>query len=158
MRRRDDDTADQPERPERPEWLTWLTGVLTDNGYNMSERGGGRAKLSREAGLAPAIIARLMDGQPPSYESQLALSRATGIPLRELLIRTGRATEADFSLPGMETSQIGVSSGKPLTPEELAVAAGVPEGDHDWFVTMVRRMKRRTNESDSAAGGAAAEG
>lgn len=156
MRRRDSD-SEQP--AERPPWLTWLVGALTDLGYDMSERGGGRAQLARDAGLAAAIIARLMDGKVPSYESQRAISRATGIPLPELLVRTGRAAEEDFAHSGSLSSHSEVLSGKPLTPEKLAVLAGVPEDDQDWFVTMVRRLKRgNAGDGDSAAGGAAAEG
>ncbi|MEU2739875.1 helix-turn-helix transcriptional regulator [Streptomyces sp. NPDC007095] len=133
---------------------------MTDKGYDLSsERSGGRAKLARDTGLSASIIARLMSGQQVSYETLLALARSTGIPVMELLIRTGKATEADFSLSDEEFGQIGVQSGKRLTPEEVAAAAGVPEEDQAWFATMVRRIRRRgTGDSDSAAGGAAAEG
>ncbi|WP_125262356.1 hypothetical protein [Streptomyces alboflavus] len=156
MRRRED--SESP--GERPTWLDWLTGVLTDLGYDVKNpRGGGRAKLARDTNLSASIVARLMDGQAPSYESLLAIARGTGIPLTDLLVRTGRATEDDFSIPGANIGQIAVSSGKPLTPEELAAAAGVPEGDRDWFVTMIRRLRlSNSSDGDSATGGAAAEG
>jgi transcriptional regulator with XRE-family HTH domain len=157
MRRREDENESAEERPE---WLVWLVGALADKGYDLSsERTGDRAKLARDTGLSASIIARLVSGQQVSYESLLALARSTGIPVMELLIRTGKATEDDFSLSGEEFSQIGVQSGKRLTPEEVAVAAGVPEEDQAWFATMVRRLKRRgIDEGDSSAGGAAAEG
>lgn len=157
MRRRDDEIESTGERPE---WLVWLVGVLTDKGYDLSsERSGGRAQLARDTGLSASIIARLMSGQSVSYETLLALARSTGIPVVELLIRTGKATKTDFALPEEEFGQFGVQSGKRLTPEEVAVAAGVPEEDQAWFATMVRRLKRdASDKGDSAAGGAAAEG
>lgn len=157
MRRRDDEIDSSGGRPQ---WLVWLTGVLTDKGYDLSsERSGGRAVLARDTGLSQGIVSRLMDGQSVSFETLLSLSRGTGIPYAELLIRTGKATEADFSLPGEKIGHIGVQSGKRLTPEEVAVAAGVPEEDQAWFATMVRRLKKGgIDDSDSAAGGAAAEG
>lgn len=143
----------------RAEWLPWLTGVLTDQGYDLSsERSGGKARLSRDTGLSQGIITRLLSGQAVSYETLLTLARGTGISVRELLIRTGKATEDDFPQLGTETGQIGVSSGKPLTPEELAELAGVDDADKAWFVTMLRRMRRSGDNGDSTAGGAAAEG
>ncbi|MGW2742324.1 helix-turn-helix domain-containing protein [Streptomyces sp. NPDC001450] len=157
MRRREDETESTEGRPE---WLVWLTGVLTDKGYDLSsERSGGRAELARDTGLSASIIARLMAGKPVSYETLLALARTTGIPVAELLVRTGKATEDDFSLPGRESGQSEVLSRKRLTPEEVAVAAGVPQEDQAWFATMVRRIRRGGNDNGgSATGGAAAEG
>ncbi|MET9142386.1 helix-turn-helix transcriptional regulator [Streptomyces sp. NPDC004042] len=157
MRRRDDDSESTEEHPQ---WLLWLTDVLTGKGYDLSSpRSGGRAQLARDTGLSQGIITRLMDGQPVSYETLLSVARGTGIPIAELLIRTGKASADDFSPPGPEIGQIGVSSGKRLTPEEVAEAAGVPEDDRLWFATMVRRIRRDgTGDGGSAAGGAAAEG
>lgn len=67
--------------------------------------------------------------------------------------------EEDFPFSSNETGQIGVASGKRLTPEEIAALAGVPEGDKDWFTTMVRSMRKRgPSDGGSASGGAAAEG
>lgn len=157
MRRRDDD---QESTEGRPEWLAWLTGVLTDQGYDLSsERSGGRAKLARDTGLSQGIVTRLLAGQAVSYETLLTLARGTGIPIQDLLIRAGKAAPDDFTLPGTEIGHSGVSSGKRLSPEEVAVAAGVPEGDRAWFVTMLRRMRNSgTDNGGSSAGGAAAEG
>ncbi|MEU9065873.1 hypothetical protein AB0D60_03115 [Streptomyces sp. NPDC048306] len=157
MRRRDDD---HETTGERAPWLPWLTGVLTDKGYDLSSsRSGGRKRLAFDTGLSAGIISRILDGQPVAYETLLALSRGAGIPLAELLIRTEKAADDDFSLSGPESGQIAVSSGKRLTPEEVAEAAGVPEEDRPWFTTMVRRMRRNgTGDGSSSAGGAAAEG
>lgn len=157
MRRRDD----QSENGEgRPSWLVWLIGVLSDKGYDLSsERSGGRAQLARETGLSQGIVTRLLSGQPVAFETLVTLARGAGLDLTELLIRTGKATEDDFSLPGTRFGQVDVSSGKRLTPEEVAVAAGVPEEDQAWFATMVRRIRRGSDtDGDSATGGAAAEG
>lgn len=157
MRRRG---IDHEDAEERPKWLAWLTGVLTDKGYDLSsDRSGGRAQLARDTGLSQGIITRLLSGQAVSYETLLTLSRGTGIPIRDLLIRTGKADEADFSHPAEEIGHVEVLSGKRLTPEEVAVAAGVPEGDRAWFATMIRRMRRQgTNNGGGSAGGAAAGG
>ncbi|MFI9600379.1 hypothetical protein ACIHCX_10940 [Streptomyces sp. NPDC052043] len=166
MRRRDD--QDQTEGlghgsptapPGEPAWLTWLKGELTDRGYDVtSERGGGRARLVRETGLGLATISRVLDGKVPGYETQLVLSRHLGIPIEHFLIRTGKAASTDFLTVGSETDHSRVSSGQELTPEEIAVLAGVPEDDRPWFTTMIRRLRRAGDDGDSTTGGAVAEG
>lgn len=157
MRRRDDNTENTESRPD---WLTWLTDVLTSKGYDLAPgRSGGKAQLARDTGLSPGIITRLLSGEGVSYETLLALARGTGIPIADLLIRTGKAAEGDFSHAGLKIGQPDVLSERRLTPEEVAVAAGVPEEDWPWFTTMVRRMRRSdTGDGGNTAGGAAAEG
>jgi hypothetical protein len=158
MRRRDEHDLVGSGRRD-PEWLTWFRGLLADQGYDVaSPRGGGQAGLAKETGIAQSTISRILDGQVPGYDNQLILSRVLGVDLEEFLIRTGKATEADFPHRGAGSGQIGVSSGKVLTPEEIAALAGVPEDDQPWFTTMLRRFRRGGDNGDSAAGGAAAEG
>ena len=147
-----------PARPDEPEWLTWFKGELTDRGYDVtSERGGGRARLVRETGLGLATISRVLDGKIPGYETQLVLSRHLGIPVEAFLVRTGKAAATDFGHPGLESGHSEVSSGKP-TPEEIAVLAGVPVDDRDWFATMIRRLRKSSGGDGGTMGGAAAEG
>ncbi|MFF4403756.1 transcriptional regulator [Streptomyces sp. NPDC001404] len=153
MRRREEGQEDEPG------WLVWLKGILVERGYDVrSPRGGGKAKLSKETGLASSSVSRIMSGQVPDFESQLTLSRHLGVPLHVFLIRTGRAAADDFAQQGQEIGHVGVVSETPLTPEELAAAAGVPRGDIEWFATMVRSLRKRGDTDGSAAGGAAAEG
>lgn len=142
------------------DWLTWLKGLLIERGYDVtSPRAGGQAKLVKDTGIGQATIQRLIaEGKVPAYDTLVLLSRHLAVPLEELLIRTGKAREDDFPQRGSESDQIRVSSGKPLTPEEIAALADVPEEDRDWFATMIRRMRRRGDDGDSTAGGAAAEG
>jgi hypothetical protein len=153
MRRRDD------HEDKAPGWLTWLYGELADRGYDVqSPRGGDRVRFAADAGIAPSTVTRILSGTVPNLEVQVALARFLQKPLDELLVRTGKATEADFQHPANESSHFGVSSGHTLTPEELAVMAGVPRDDRDWFATMVRRLRKQDDANDSTAGGAAAEG
>jgi hypothetical protein len=169
MRRRNehDTSGGKPQ----PDWLVWLVGILTERGYDVkSPRGGGQARLARETGLAGSTINRIIkEGQVPDFESQVRLSRHLGLSLDEFLIRTGKAKRSDFGADteseehfpfGMnESGHVGVASGKRLTPEEIAALAGVPEGDKDWFTTMVRSMRKRGPSDDgSTTGGAVAEG
>ncbi|WP_158854082.1 hypothetical protein [Streptomyces sp. NRRL F-5650] len=159
MRRRDDDHETGGDVAQRPDWLPWLTGVLTDKGYDLDRRGG-RKQLADDTGLAGGMISRLLAGESMSYETLLTFSRGTGIPISDLLVRSGKASADDFSQPGSKTGQAAVLSRKRLTPEEVAKAAGVPEEDRAWFATMVRRMRKQSTTGDggSSAGGAAAEG
>ncbi|MFD0078178.1 helix-turn-helix domain-containing protein [Streptomyces sp. NPDC127166] len=140
-------------------WLTWLQGLLADRGYDVtSARSGDKTRFAVDAGLAPATVTRILGGKAPDLEVQVTLSRFLGVSLDELLVRTGKASETDFYHLPNESGQTAVSSEKPLTPEELAAMAGVPKDDRDWFVTMVRRLRKQGDANGSAAGGAAAEG
>ena len=170
MRRRDENETTGSGGKPQPDWLVWLVGILTEQGYDVkSPRGGGQARLARETGLAGSTINRIIkEGQTPDYDSQVRLSRHLGLSLPEFLIRTGKAKRSDFSSDMAdddfpfnlnESGHLQVLSERRLTPEEIAALAGVPEGDKDWFTTMVRSMRKRgPSDGSSAAGGAAAEG
>lgn len=152
MRRRDDHNDQQVG------WLTWLQGQLAERGYDVTTDRGGKARLANDAGIAPSSVSRILSGKVPDYDLQIVLARFLGVSLDEMLIRTGKAAKSDFHHPRIESGQDEVSSEKPLTPEELAALAGVPRDDRDWFVTMVRRLRKQGDAHGSAAGGAAAEG
>ncbi|MYT22791.1 helix-turn-helix domain-containing protein, partial [Streptomyces sp. SID7760] len=133
--------------------------LLADRGYDItSPRSGGKTRLAEDAGVAPATVTRILSGRVPDLDIQVVLSRFLGVPLDEFLVRTGKAAEGDFQHSRYESGHSAVSSENSLTPEELAVAAGVPREDRDWFVTMVRRLRKQGDADGSAAGGAAAEG
>lgn len=152
MRRRDD----YEERPGE-DWLAWLRRILLLRGYDLDSRGS-IAQLVRDTGLAQATVSRMLTGAIPSLETCVVLARVLNVPLPFLLIRTGKVHEDDFPQAGAIIDQTGVLSGKPLSPEEVAIAANVPDGDREWFATMVRRMRREGDAQDGTAGGAAAEG
>lgn len=153
MRRREDP-------PTEPEWLPWLKEVIRQRGYDIdSQKSGARTALARDAGIPESTLSRILTGAgTPQYETCVILARALDVPLQVMLIRTGKATDRDF--PGTEahSEQIAVVSEKPLTPEQLAIAAGVPREHREWFELLIRRMRREGNGSDDASGGAAAEG
>lgn len=153
MRRRDDHNQDQVG------WLTWLQGQLAERGYDVtSTRGGDKTRLANDAGIAPSSVSRILSGKVPDFDIQIVLARFLGVSLDEMLVRTGKASNSDFHHPRIESGHDEVSSEKPLTPEELAALAGVPRDDREWFVTMVRRLRKQGDTHGSAAGGAAAEG
>jgi transcriptional regulator with XRE-family HTH domain len=152
MRPRDNENDHQPK-----DWLTWFRQVVSQRGYDIdSPRGGGSTRLAFDTGLAPASVSRILAGSVPSYESSAILARTLGIPLRTLLIRTGKATEDDFPRVEHHADPIAVLSGNALSPAEVAIVAGVPKEDRDWFETMVRRLRGETDEGGTA-GGVAAE-
>lgn len=166
MRRRDDHNETEglghgsgTRRPAEPEWLTWLKGELAERGYDVtSPRGGAQSRLVKETGLGLATISRMFDGGVPGYETQLVLARHLGIPVETFLVRTGKATQSDFGNRGSKSGHTEVSSDRPLTPEEIAALAGVPEDDRPWFTTMIRRLRKSSGDGGSTMGGAAAEG
>ena len=120
--------------------------------------GSGATKLAADTGLAQSSVSRILGGQAPNYDTCVALSRVLKVPLADLLVRTGRANADDFPQGGSNIDQTRVLSERPLSPEEVATAAGVPDEDREWFTTMVRRMRREGGTDESTAGGAAARG
>lgn len=152
MRRREDQSE--------PDWLPWLKDVIRARGYDIdSAKSGARTALAHKSGIPESTLSRILTGAgTPNYETCVTLARALQIPLRVMLIRTGKATEQDFSDTATDTQEIAVLSGKRLSPRQLAIAAGIPSGDLEWFETMIRRMRREDRGSDGTEGGAAAEG
>lgn len=139
-----------------PTWVAWLKHRARERGYDVDAHGV-KARLANDTGIAAATISRAFNGVVPEYDTLRTLARHLDIQLAELLIRTGKAEHADFGSGGSYADHSGVLSENPLSPEEVAVAAGVPEEHRDWFATMVRQM-RKEDQGGSTTGGAVAEG
>ncbi|MDT0381371.1 helix-turn-helix transcriptional regulator [Streptomyces sp. DSM 42041] len=155
MRRRDNgDDA-------RQVWVTWLRETLQERGYDVdSPRGGGKTQLAADLDMAGSSVTRLLTGgSMPNHETVVRLAKVLDVPLAELLVRTGKAAESDFPQTGSKLDHSEVSSVTPMTPEQLAAAAKVPQAHRAWFEEMVRNFM---NEADSeqhggnSTGGAAA--
>ncbi|WP_235457198.1 helix-turn-helix domain-containing protein [Streptomyces olivochromogenes] len=60
-------------------------------------RGGGKTKLAEDAGVHRAAITRLLQRQSmPDLDTMRGLARALGVPVRDVLIRSGKLTEEDL--------------------------------------------------------------
>lgn len=75
----------------------WLRHRALAAGYDIDGARGAQARLAKATGISPTQIGRTFSGQTkPEIHSQILLSRVLGIPLDEMLIRSGDAEPSDF--------------------------------------------------------------
>ncbi|WP_151476837.1 helix-turn-helix domain-containing protein [Streptomyces albicerus] len=131
------------------EFAGWIEDLLRGRGYDIdSPRGGGRSKLADDAGVHRAAVSRLLQRQSmPDLETMRRIAAVLGVPLREMLIRSGRLTEDDLPLTGGgrpvdgDGGWDGSGEGHTLlSPEEAARRMGVPPELRDLFAKVARQF------------------
>ncbi|SOD77043.1 DNA-binding transcriptional regulator, XRE-family HTH domain [Streptomyces sp. 1222.2] len=133
-------------------FAAWIEGVMRARGYDLdSPRGGGRTKLAEDAGVHRAAITRLLQRRSmPDLETMRGLSRALGIPVRDVLIRSGKLTEQDLP-QAPEPPGTGTAPGGPtLSAEQAATALGIPEHLRAAFVRITEQFRRGTAAAPAA--------
>ncbi|MFZ3569622.1 helix-turn-helix transcriptional regulator [Streptomyces sp. BH097] len=114
---------------------------MRERGYTIdSPRGGGKSRLADDAGVHRAAVSRLLNRQSmPDLETMRRLAVALGVPVRDMLIRSGRLSEADLPVGGSPQGN-GEAEGPRLTPEEAAQRMGVPPELRDTFVRVAKQF------------------
>ncbi|MED7822957.1 helix-turn-helix domain-containing protein [Streptomyces chiangmaiensis] len=112
---------------------------MRERGYVIDgPRGGGKSKLADDAGVHRAAVTRLLQRQSmPDLETMRRLATVLGVPLRDMLIRSGRLSEEDLPLD-QDRSEDGQL--QRLSPEEAARRMGVPAELRDLFVRVVTQF------------------
>ncbi|WAU78804.1 helix-turn-helix transcriptional regulator [Streptomyces sp. Qhu-G9] len=134
--------TDQAYRAEGlEEFAGWIESLLRVRGYDIdSPRGGGRSKLADDAGVHRAAVSRLLQRQSmPDLETMRRIAAVLGVPLREMLIRSGRLTEDDLPLTDGGRSADGDEHLR-ISPEEAARRMGVPAELRDLFAKVARQF------------------
>lgn len=130
------------------EFAAWIEGVMRARGYDIdSPRGGGKTKLAEDAGVHRAAITRLLQRQSmPDLETMRGLSRALGIPVRDVLIRSGKLTEEDLpQAPAPAPPSAGATPGdQALSAEQAAAALGIPDHLRAAFVQITEQLRLGT--------------
>ncbi|MCX5605476.1 MULTISPECIES: helix-turn-helix transcriptional regulator [Streptomyces phaeochromogenes group] len=119
----------------------WIEGLLRVRGYDIdSPRGGGRSKLADDAGVHRAAVSRLLQRQSmPDLETMRRIAAVLGVPLREMLIRSGRLTEDD--LPVSDGVRPAGGEDRPwLSVEEAALRMGVPPELRELFAKVAQQF------------------
>ncbi|MEU9955934.1 helix-turn-helix transcriptional regulator [Streptomyces sp. NPDC050982] len=119
----------------------WIEGLLRARGYDIdSPRGGGRSKLADDAGVHRAAVSRLLQRQSmPDLETMRRIAAVLGVPLREMLIRSGRLTEDD--LPVSDGGHPAGGEDRPwLSVEEAALRMGVPPELRELFAKVAQQF------------------
>ncbi|MFD7918939.1 helix-turn-helix transcriptional regulator [Streptomyces sp. NPDC059740] len=122
---------------ELERFAAWIEDVVRGRGYDIdSPRGGGKSRLADEAGVHRAAITRLLQRQSmPDLETMRRLAHVLDVPVREMLIRSGRLTEEDLPLPLVQQdAEAGRRAADRLTLEEAATALGVPPEQREMFL------------------------
>ncbi|MBB5940085.1 helix-turn-helix domain-containing protein [Streptomyces zagrosensis] len=128
-------------------FAAWVEGLMREQGYDIdSPRGGGKSRLAVDAGVHRAAVTRLLQRQSmPDLDTMRGLSKALRVPVREVLIRSGRLTEDDLpSLPGYAAE--GASTGHRMSAEQAADAMGVPAEMREVFVRVAEQFTPRQPE------------
>lgn len=133
------------------EFAAWIERLMRLRNYDIdSPRGGGKSKLADDAGVHRAAVSRLLQRQSmPDLETMRRLAAVLGVPLRDMLIRSGRLSEDDLPIAAGRGGQ-DVEGTEPLSPEEAARRLGVPPELRELFV---RVTKAFLPESGEGAGG-----
>ncbi|MDX3130261.1 helix-turn-helix transcriptional regulator [Streptomyces europaeiscabiei] len=128
------------------EFAAWIEGVMRARGYDIdSPRGGGKTKLAEDAGVHRAAITRLLQRQSmPDLETMRGLSRALGIPVRDVLIRSGKLTEQDLPQAPAPSETGTVPGDQALSAEQAATALGIPEHLRAAFVQITEQLRLGT--------------
>jgi transcriptional regulator with XRE-family HTH domain len=123
-------------------------------GYDIdSQRGGGRAALARDTGMSASSVGRMLKGERlPSPRFYERLAKALRVPLRQLLIESGNASDASLDYVAERLTPI-----TSLTPEEAAPLLGITiPANVKLFVSMVENLLGQEQEStrDNTSSGA----
>lgn len=137
-------TGQRAERAERAdaleEFAAWVEDLMRNRGYVIDgPRGGGKSRLADDAGVHRAAVTRLLHRKSmPDLETMRRLAVVLGVTLRDVLIRSGRLSEADLPLdpdPGGS-----MAADRRISPEEAARRLGVPEELRGLFVKVTRQF------------------
>ncbi|MEV7770457.1 hypothetical protein [Kitasatospora sp. NPDC086791] len=115
------------------EFADWLRTKAAAAGYDIETRGGLSA-LAKAAGTDRGQTGRAFRGEVrPSIDSQRAWARVLGIPLHEMLVRSGTLQADD--IPDAQ-----VASPADLDLYDVARKFGIPEERRHLFVETVESM------------------
>ncbi|GAA1358088.1 helix-turn-helix domain-containing protein [Streptomyces beijiangensis] len=119
----------------------WIESLMRLRQYDIdSPRGGGKSKLADDAGVHRAAVSRLLQRQSmPDLETMRRLAAVLGVPLRDMLIRSGRLSESDLPIAGGGRREEGEEPRR-LTPEEAARRMGVPAELQETFVKVAKQF------------------
>lgn len=82
------------------QFADWLRELMARHGYATDgPRAGGIRDLAKDSGVSQPSVSRIFSPSPrnaPSLDTLRALAPVLGVSLREMLVRSGRATDEEF--------------------------------------------------------------
>lgn len=135
------------------EFAAWIERLMRLRDYDIdSPRGGGKSKLADDAGVHRAAVSRLLQRQSmPDLETMRRLAGVLDVPLRDMLIRSGRLSEDDLPIAASRGGQ-DEEGAQLLSPEEAALRMGVPPELRELFVRVTKAFLPQSSERGEGAG------
>jgi transcriptional regulator with XRE-family HTH domain len=121
------------------DFATWLHRQLTDRGYDLSQRGGGRSRFAEDSGISPSTVGRLLRGEGAKDIGTLTtLADALGLPLGDVLVEAGVLSRGE-----LDNVQHPTTGPRRITPEQAADELGIKDDQaRRVFVSMVKTLQR----------------
>ncbi|MGQ5579685.1 helix-turn-helix domain-containing protein [Streptomyces sp. ECR3.8] len=137
--------ASQVSRAQR--FAEYVRPAVVAAGYDIdSPRGGGKKELAEAVGMSPSSVGRMLSGQTlPDPVHLERLAEVLGVPLMELLVRSGivspGAASASATSPAAQEA--------PLTAEAAARLLGIRSPDRvHMFTAMAKTLADQENADD----------
>ncbi|GAA3045037.1 hypothetical protein GCM10020229_65310 [Kitasatospora albolonga] len=125
-------------------FASWIEDLMRDRGYDIdSPRGGGKSKLAEDAGVHRAAVTRLLQRQSmPDLDTMRGLAHALGVPIREVLIQSGKLTADDLpEAVGYPVDTAPATAvGQRMTLEQVASALGIPDDRREMFIKVAQQF------------------
>lgn len=138
------------------QFADWLRGLMAQRGYPTDgPRAGGISDLARDSHVSQPSLSRIFAPSPrtaPSLETLRALAPVLGVPLREMLVRSGRATDEELPVATSNNSQESghIAPTAPTAPDrtiERIQSSSLPEAQKkrilDWYRRDVDSARER---------------
>jgi transcriptional regulator with XRE-family HTH domain len=136
------------------EFAAWIEDLMRSRGFDIDRpRYGGRSKTADDAGGHRAAVTRLLQRQSmPDLATMRALARVLRVPVRDVLIRSGKLTEDDLP-PPVTHARRSTARRRSITLEEAAELLGVPEERRALFLQVTAPFLPSEQGNPTARGG-----
>lgn len=143
------ETGPAPQVTRAQRFAEYIRPAVVAAGYDIdSPRGGGKKELAEAVGMSQSSIGRMLAGQTlPDPVHLERLAEVLGIPLMELLVRSGIVSKKTSRAvePAPRTPDT------PLTPEAAAPLLGIRSPDRVQMFTAMTRALAAQEKADEGA-------
>ena len=140
------DTGPAPQASQAQRFAEYIRPAVVAAGYDIDNpRGGGKKRLAENTGMSPSSVGRMLAGQTlPEPVHLERLAEVLGVPLMDLLVRSGVVSEK----AGRAVNAPPPVSEVPLTPEAAARLLGIRSPDRVEMFTAVAKTLADQEEAD----------
>ncbi|WP_439675975.1 helix-turn-helix domain-containing protein [Embleya sp. MST-111070] len=135
-----------PEQDQINRFADWFEQRLIARHYDVSPRGGGRARFAADAKISPSTVSRILLRQSIPDPSVLKkIADGLGDPLGEVLLRAGVVDESQ-----LQRAARPVPMADRISPEEAADRLGIhSEERRDLLISMIKTLQEQEQRRPS---------